>query len=280
MVMMEHVSDFEQLKKIAKDVRKDIISMIYNASSGHPGGSLSAADLMTVLFFNFLNHDPKNPQDEQRDRFVLSKGHCCPVYYSLLARTGYFDVSELMTFRKLGSRLQGHPDRSKFDLMETTSGSLGQGLSISAGIAFGLGLDKNPARVYCLLGDGELNEGQVWESLATINKYRLNNLIILVDHNKIQLDGTNKDIKDLEPLQQKFFDFGFETITADGHDTNNIIAAFDEAMKKSSDGKHPIIIFNTIKGKGISFMENNAAWHGKAPNKEEYEKAKNELENG
>ncbi|GIU68932.1 MAG: transketolase [Candidatus Woesearchaeota archaeon] len=274
---MQKITDIEQLKTIAKDVRRDILSMIYEAGSGHPGGSLSATDFLTVLFFKYLNHNPKNPKDNNRDRFILSKGHCCPVYYSLLARTGYFDVNELMTFRKLNSRLQGHPDKSKFDLMETTSGSLGQGLSIAAGIAFALRLDNNPAKVYCLLGDGELNEGQVWESLATINKYNLNNLIIIIDNNHIQLDGTNKDIKDLEPLQKKFFDFGFNTIMADGHDMVQIMSAFENALNSSNEGKNNIIIFNTVKGKGVSFMENTAEWHGKAPNKEQFQRAIEEL---
>jgi transketolase len=275
---MDKISDINQLKSIATDVRKDIVSMIFNAGSGHPGGSLSAADFLTVLFFNFMNHNPKNPSNEKRDRFVLSKGHSCPVYYSLLARTGYFDVSELMTFRKLNSRLQGHPDKSKFDLMETTSGSLGQGLSISAGIAFGLRLDKNKAKVFCLLGDGELDEGQVWESLETIMKYRLNNIIIMIDNNKIQLDGYVNDIKELKNLDHELSDIGYKVIRIDGHDYEKIMTAFDDALKISNNGENVIIIFDTIKGKGISFMENRPEWHGKAPNKEEYEKALKELE--
>jgi transketolase len=274
---VDKVSDVEQLKGIARDVRKDIISMIYNAGSGHPGGSLSAADFLTVLFFNHLNHDPKNPKDEDRDRFILSKGHACPVYYSLLARTGYFGVEELMSFRKLNSRLQGHPDKSKFDLMETTSGSLGQGLSIAAGIAFGLRLDKNDAKVYCLLGDGELDEGQVWESLETIMKYRLNNMIIMIDNNKIQLDGSVIDIKELKNFDHEFIDIGYKVFKIDGHDYDLIIRTYDEAVIASNNGENVIIIFQTIKGKGVSFMENTAVWHGKAPNKEEYELAIKEL---
>jgi len=275
---MDKVSDVEQLKSIAKDVRRDIISMIYAAGSGHPGGSLSATDFLTVLFFDYMHHDPKNPKDENRDRFILSKGHCTPVYYSLLARTGYFSVDELSTFRKLGSRLQGHPDKSKFDLMETTSGSLGQGLSISAGTAFGLRLDKNNAKVYCVLGDGELDEGQVWESLETIKKYKLDNLIILIDNNKIQLDGTVIDIKELKNFDHEFIDIGYTVFKTDGHDYEEIIKAYEDALNASNNGENVIIIFQTIKGKGISFMENTSEWHGKAPNKEEYEKAMKELE--
>ena len=275
---MDRVSDVEQLKSIAKDVRRDIISMIYAAGSGHPGGSLSATDFLTVLFFDYMHHDPKNPKDENRDRFILSKGHCTPVYYSLLARTGYFSVDELSTFRKLGSRLQGHPDKSKFDLMETTSGSLGQGLSISAGTAFGLRLDKNNAKVYCVLGDGELDEGQVWESLETIKKYKLDNLIILIDNNKIQLDGTVIDIKELKNFDHEFIDIGYTVFKTDGHDYEEIIKAYEDALNASNNGENVIIIFQTIKGKGISFMENTSEWHGKAPNKEEYEKAMKELE--
>jgi len=275
---MDKVSDIGQLKSIAKDVRRDIISMIYAAGSGHPGGSLSATDFLTVLFYDYMHHDPKNPKDENRDRFILSKGHCTPVYYSLLARTGYFSVDELITFRKLGSRLQGHPDKSKFDLMETTSGSLGQGLSISAGIAFGLRLDKNNAKTYCLLGDGELNEGQVWESLETIKKYKLNNLIILIDNNKIQLDGPVIDIKELKNFDHEFIDIGYKVLTVDGHNYGEIMKAYEDALNTSNNGENIIIIFQTIKGKGVSFMENTSEWHGKAPNKEEYEKAMKELE--
>lgn len=271
------VSDVEQLKSVAKDVRKDIISMIYNAGSGHPGGSLSATDLMTVLFFNQINHSPENPNDPKRDMLILSKGHCTPVYYSILARAGYFDISELMTFRKINSRLQGHPDKSKFPLMETSSGSLGQGLSIAAGIAFGLRLDKNPAKVYCLLGDGELDEGQVWESMATINKYNLSNLIIIIDNNKIQLDGTNQQIKNLEPLSNKFQDFGYTVLEVDGHDISALIDTLTNARELSGKEKNVIVIAHTIKGKGISFMENKSEWHGKSPNKEEYENAMKEL---
>lgn len=274
---MNKVTDIEQLKTLAKDVRKDIISMIYSAGSGHPGGSLSATELMTVLFFNQMNHSSENPMDSERDRFILSKGHCTPVYYSVLARNGYFDVTELQDFRKINSRLQGHPDKSKFPLMETTSGSLGQGLSIAEGIAYALKLDNKKSKVYCLLGDGELDEGQVWESLATIKKYNISNLITIIDNNKIQLDGTNADIKNLEPLNSKFKDFGHEVLEVDGHDIDALIKTLSEAKKLSDSEKTVIVISHTIKGKGVSFMENTSEWHGKSPNKEEYDKAIKEL---
>ncbi|MGV8151381.1 MAG: transketolase [Candidatus Woesearchaeota archaeon] len=274
---MQKITSIEELNALVKNIRKDILFMVYNAGSGHIGGSLSATELMTVLFFNQLNHDPKNPQDPNRDRFILSKGHCTPVYYSILARTGYFDISELQDFRKINSRLQGHPDKSKFPILETTSGSLGQGLSIASGMAFGLRLDKNSSKVYCLMGDGELDEGQVWEAICTIKKYNISNLIIIVDNNKIQLDGTNKNVKDLEPLSVKFKSFGYEIIEADGHDINTLIEAFDIARKLSDEQKNVIILAHTIKGKGVSFMENTSEWHGKAPNKEEYERAIEEL---
>jgi len=275
---MQKIDDVRELDSICLDVRRDIISMIHAAGSGHPGGSLSAAELMVGLFFNAMRNDPKDPKDKDRDRFILSKGHASPVYYSVLARRGYFDVSELENFRRLNSRLQGHPDKSKFPLMESSSGSLGQGLSIAAGFAFALKLETTPAKVYCMLGDGELDEGQVWESLATIKKYNLSNLIIIVDHNGIQLDGTNSEIKDLEPLAQKFKAFGFEVIEIDGHDMHEVLSAYDYAKRLGDEGKNALIIAKTIKGKGISFMENRSEWHGKAPNDEQYRKAMQELE--
>jgi transketolase len=275
---MDKVEGAEELKSICRDVRKDILLMVYTAGSGHIGGSFSATELLTVLFFNALRHDANNPDDATRDRFILSKGHCTPVYYSVLAHCGYFDASELLNFRKLNSKLQGHPDKSKFPLMETTSGSLGQGLSISAGKAFALRLDKNPAKIYCMLGDGELDEGQVWESLATIQKYTLSNLIIIVDNNKIQLDGTNAQIKDMDPLVDKFKAFGYDVLEVDGHDIGEIINTYNYARLLSDGGKNVVILASTVKGRGVSFMENTSEWHGKAPNDEEYEKALKELE--
>lgn len=263
---------------LCRDVRQDILSMVYTAGSGHIGGSFSATELLVTLFFNVMHHDPKNPEDKNRDRFILSKGHCTPVYYSVLARCGYFDVSELENFRKLNSKLQGHPDKSKFPLMETTSGSLGQGLSISAGKALALKLENIPAKIYCMLGDGELDEGQVWESLATIQKYNLSNIIIIVDHNKVQLDGSNLEIKNLEPLNAKFKAFGYEVLEVNGHDINEVLNTYNYAKVLSDNKKNVIILANTVKGKGVSFMENTSEWHGKAPNKEQYDKACKELE--
>jgi len=276
---MQKIEDVSKLGELCRDVRKDIVTMIYKAGSGHPGGSLSATELLVALFFNIMHHNPKIPEDKNRDRFILSKGHAAPAYYSVLARSGYFDVTELENFRKINSRLQGHPDKSKFSLLETTGGGLGQGISIAAGKALALRLDNIPSKVYCMLGDGELDEGQVWESLATIHKYNLHNLILIIDHNKIQLDGTNAEIKNLEPLDLKFKAFGFEVLEVDGHDITEVINTLNYAKTLSDNKKQVIIIANTIKGKGVSFMENTVEWHGKAPNKEQYEKAIKELEN-
>lgn len=275
---MQKIDDVHKLGEICREVRKDIIYMVYTAGSGHPGGSLSATELMVTLFFNIMHHNPDTPQDKDRDRFILSKGHASPAYYSVLAHAGYFDVSELENFRKINSRLQGHPDKSKFPLLETTGGGLGQGLSIAAGKAFALRLDNNPATVYCMTGDGELDEGQIWESLATIHKYNLHNLIIIVDHNKIQLDGTNAEIKNLDPLAPKFKAFGFEVLEVDGHDIPELLNTFQYAKRLGGEKKNVVIIAETVKGKGVSFMENNVEWHGKAPNKEQYEKAIKELD--
>jgi transketolase len=275
--MMEKISDTNKLQGICKDVRKDILSMIHAVGSGHPGGSLSAVEMIVGLFFSVMNHDPKNPSDENRDRFILSKGHAAPTYYSVLARTGYVPLEELMTLRKLGSRLQGHPDKSKFSLMETTSGSLGQGISIAAGMALGLRLKNNPAKIYCVLGDGELDEGQVWESLATIKNHKLCNLITIIDRNMIQLDGPTSDIKDLEPLKEKLVSFGHSVIEIEGNDIESVLKGLNDAISSSNQGQTVIIISKTVKGKGVSFMENTAKWHGKAPNDEEYDKAIKEI---
>jgi transketolase len=275
---MKHTQDISVLQDLCKKSRRDIISMIYIAGSGHPGGSLSSTELIVTLFNSILKHDPANPTDKSRDRFILSKGHCTRIYYSVLARCGYFDVQELQNFRRINSRLQGHPDKSKFDLMETTTGSLGQGLSIAAGKALALKLDNIHSKVYCMIGDGELDEGQIWESLATIKKYNWSNLIIILDHNNIQLDGTNKDIKNLEPLHDKFKAFGYEVLEVDGHNVHEVLTTYHYAKKLSDENKNVIIIAHTVKGKGISFMENTAEWHGKAPNKEQYEKAMGELQ--
>lgn len=265
-----------EMKRTANEIRKDIIRMTSAAGSGHPGGSLSSVEILVSLYFNVMRHDPKNPAWGERDRFILSKGHVCPVLYSTLARSGYFPVDELATLRKLGSRLQGHPHRLKLDCLETSSGSLGQGLSISVGMAIGLRMDKKDAKVYCLMGDGELQEGQVWEAAMSGAHYKLDNLCGIVDVNRLQIDGWTKDVMSVEPLAKKWEAFGWHVIEVDGHNIEELIKAFGEA--KRIKGKPTVILANTVKGKGVSFMENKAEWHGKAPKKEEAERALKELE--
>ncbi len=242
---------------------------------GHPGGSLSIADILTVLYFNELNIDEKNPKWEDRDRLVLSKGHCAPALYSVLANRGFFDKKELKTLRKLGSFLQGHPDMKKTPGVDMTTGSLGQGLSAANGMAIAAKLDNKNYRVYCILGDGEIEEGQVWEAAMASNKYKLDNLCVIVDNNNLQIDGKIEDVMSPYPIDEKFRSFGFQIIKIDGNDIDEILKAFEVA--KNVKGKPTCIIAKTIKGKGISFMENKASWHGKAPNKEEYDKAVKEL---
>jgi transketolase len=272
--MMKH--GIPEMKRAANEIRKDIIRMTAAAGSGHPGGSLSSVEILVSLYFNVMRHDPKNPKWEGRDRFVLSKGHVCPVLYSALARTGYFPVDELVTLRKFGSRLQGHPHRLKLECLETSSGSLGQGLSISVGMALGLRMDKKDAKVYCLMGDGELQEGQVWEAAMSGAHYKLDNLCGIVDVNRLQIDGKTKDVKNLEPLADKWKAFGWYVIEVDGHNLEQLLKAFEEA--KNASGRPTVILANTIKGKGVSFMENKAEWHGKAPKKEEADRALKELD--
>ncbi len=265
----------EELEKVAKDVRKGIIEEVYRAESGHPGGSLSIADILTVLYFNVLNIDPKNSKWEDRDRFVLSKGHCSPALYSVLANRGYFDKELLKTFRNLESNLQGHPDMNKVPGVDMTTGSLGQGLSVANGMAIAGKLNNKQYRVYCLLGDGEIEEGQVWEAAMTANKYKLDNLCVIVDNNNLQIDGTIEEVMSSYPIDEKFKSFGFQIINIDGHNIQEIIDAFDVA--KNVKGKPTCIIAKTIKGKGVSFMENKAEWHGKAPTEEQYNLAIEEL---
>lgn len=265
----------EELEKVAKEVRKGIIEEVYRAESGHPGGSLSIADILTVLYFNVLNIDPKNSKWEDRDRFVLSKGHCSPALYSVLANRGYFDKELLKTFRNLESDLQGHPDMNKVQGVDMTTGSLGQGLSVANGMAIAGKLNNKQYRVYCLLGDGEIEEGQVWEAAMTANKYKLDNLCVIVDNNNLQIDGTIEEVMSSYPIDEKFKSFGFQIINIDGHNIQEIIDAFDVA--KNVKGKPTCIIAKTIKGKGVSFMENKAEWHGKAPTEEQYNLAIEEL---
>jgi len=264
-----------ELEKMAKRLRRHVIQMIATAGSGHPGGSLSAADIVTALYFKVMRHDPKNPQWLDRDRFVLSKGHAAPILYAALAECGYFPVEELATLRKLGSRLQGHTDRTLTPGVEMSAGSLGQGLSFGIGIALAGRLDKRDYHVYVLLGDGECEEGQVWEAAMSAPHFQLDNLTAIVDHNGIQLEGRCCDIMGIEPLADKWRAFNWHVIEIDGHDIKQIL----QALKKTREikGKPTAIIAHTVKGKGVSFMENNVDFHGKAPNAQETEIALKEL---
>ena len=254
---------------------KMLLKWYIKHGSGHLGGSLSCADILTVLYFNQMNINPKEPKANERDRFVLSKGHCSPALYSVLARRGYFDEKELAGFRKINSNLQGHPDMNKIPGVDMTSGSLGQGLSVANGMALSSKLDEMGYRVYCLLGDGEIEEGQIWEAAMTSSKYKLDNLCVVVDNNNLQIDGEIKNVKGLNNIERKFESFGFKVISIDGNNIEQIIDAFDEA--KLTKGMPTAIIAKTIKGKGVSFMENNVEWHGKSPNEEQYNIAIKEL---
>lgn len=274
---MEKISDITKLREIAKNIRKGIIEAVYSGKSGHPGGSLSIADIMTVLYFYEMNINPENPKDENRDRLVLSKGHCAPALYSTLANRGYFNIEELKTLRHIDSRLQGHPDMKKIPGVDMTTGSLGQGLSAANGMAIAGKLDKKDYRVYCIMGDGEIEEGQVWEAAMASNKYKLDNLCVIVDNNNLQIDGTIEEVMSSYPIDEKFKSFGFQVINIDGHNYQEIIDAFDVA--RNIKGKPVCIIAKTVKGKGVSFMENKVEWHGKAPNEEQYLQALKELEN-
>ncbi|MBD3259711.1 transketolase [Candidatus Woesearchaeota archaeon] len=258
-------------------MRKDILIMCHSANSGHPGGSLSAIDILVCLYYGFLKHDPKNPKAEDRDRFVLSKGHACPALYAVLADCGYFKHKALLTFRKIDSFLQGHPSRLDTPGIEFSTGSLGQGFSGAVGMALGCMLDKKKNTIYTMLGDGECDEGQVWEAALSAAHYKLDNLIAIVDVNGLQIDGFTKDIMNTEPIAEKFQAFNWNVIEIDGHDYKQIIAAFEAAQHRKNH-KPTVIIARTIKGKGVSFMENKVEWHGKAPNDEELVIALKELE--
>ena len=270
------VTDIKELKLIANDIRKDIIEEVYSANSGHPGGALSIADIMTVLYFNQMNINPEEPNSNLRDRLVLSKGHASACLYATLAERGFFPKEELKTFRKLGSRLQGHPDMEKIPGIDMSTGSLGQGLSIANGMAIASKMDDLGCRVYCILGDGEIEEGQIWEAAMNSNKYELDNLCVILDYNGLQIDGTVEEVKALDCIQSKWESFGFNVISCDGNNIEMLISAFEEA--KLTKGKPSIIIAHTVKGKGVSFMENKAEWHGKAPNEKEYEKSMKDLQ--
>ncbi len=264
----------EELKHLAQGFRIDIIDMLEKAGSGHPGGSLSAIDLITALYFQEMRIDPKNPQNPARDRFVLSKGHAVPAQYAALAGAGYFDKAELSTLRRLGG-LQGHPVCTATPGIEACTGSLGQGLSIAQGMAMAAKADNRDIRVYCIIGDGEMEEGQIWEAALSCAKYKLDNLVCILDWNKAQIDGYCEDVMPLLPIAEKWAAFNWNVIQIDGNDMGQILDAFDQA--RSCKGKPTFILANTVKGKGVSFMENQVGWHGKAPSKEEAEKAIAEL---
>ena len=268
--------DILALKKNANEIRKGIVTAVHSAKSGHPGGSLSAADILTYLYFEELNIDPKDPKKADRDRFVLSKGHIAPGLYSTLAHRGYFPVEELTTLRKLGSRLQGHPCMQDTPGVDMSSGSLGQGISAAAGMALSAKLDNRDFRVYTLLGDGEIQEGQVWEASMFAGFRKLDNLVVIVDNNGLQIDGPVDQVCSPYPIDKKFEAFNFHVINIDAHDFDQIRAAFKEA--RETKGMPTAIIAHSVKGKGVSFMENNVSWHGTAPNDEQYAVAMADLE--
>jgi len=253
------VSKNENLKKIAKEIRLNIINMVSEAAHGHPGGSLSCVDILTILYFSKMNIKPEDPEWEDRDRFVLSKGHAAPALYATLAKKGYFSENLLSTLDKLGSILQGHPDMKSTPGLDMTTGSLGQGLSAANGMALAGKLDKKGYRVYVILGDGELQEGQIWEAAMTAAHYKLDNLTVILDFNGLQIDGPNREVKNIEPVADKFKAFGWHVIEIDGHDFDQIDRAIEEA--KATKGRPTLIIAHTIKGKGVSFMENQVGWH-------------------
>ncbi len=272
---MEKITEIKELKLKANTIRKDIIEMLEEAKSGHSAGPLGMADIFAVLYFNVLKHNPKDPEWKERDRLILSHGHVVPVRYAAMAETGYFPKEELKTLRKLGTRLQGHPNHLDLPGLETTSGPLGQGISISAGIALTGKMDKKNWKVICLMGDGEINEGQPWEAFMFAGKNKLDNLIVVIDRNFIQIDGNTENVMPLNPLNKKFESFNFHVIELNGNNVQELLDGFEKA--KTLTGKPIVIIANTVPGKGVSFMERKHEWHGKPPNKEEKEKALKEL---
>ena len=263
------------LKEIAKRIRRNIIEEVYSAQSGHPGGALSCAYILKALYYNQMNINPEKPDDESRDRFVLSKGHASAALYATLAERGYFSKEELANFRKIGERLQGHPDMKHIPGVDMSAGSLGQGLSVANGMALSSKMDGKGFRVYCLLGDGEIEEGQVWEAAMTSAHYKLDNLCVIVDNNKLQIDGSVEEVMSVYPIKEKFESFGFEVFEVDGNNIDSLITVFQKA--KTVKGKPTVIVAKTIKGKGISFMENQVGWHGKAPSEEQYLEAMKEV---
>lgn len=274
--MKEQVT-IQQMKNICVDLRKNILTMIYKAQSGHPGGSLSVAEFVTACYFRAMNIDPENPRWPDRDRFVLSKGHVCPAQYAALAMKGFFPMEVLDTLRKEGSILQGHPDMKKCPGIDISTGSLGQGLACGVGMALAAKMDGKRYRVFAALGDGECDEGEIWEACHTANKYQLDNLVVFVDYNNLQLDGTCDEIMPLGDLAAKFRTFGFDVYEIDGNDMEQMVAAMDLALAVKN-GKPKCILGHTVKGKGVSYMENQCGWHGAAPNEQEYKQAMEELD--
>ncbi|MDO8685646.1 MAG: transketolase [Clostridiales bacterium] len=274
--MVKYDDKIKYLEIKAKELRKNIVTMIYEARSGHPGGSLSIADIVAALYYDELKINPSDPKWSERDRVILSKGHCCPVIYAVLAMKGYFDFNIIHTLRKMGSILQGHPDMKKVPGIDMTTGSLGQGLSVGSGMAYGAKKDGLDSRVFVILGDGELQEGQVWEAAMLASKYKLNNLIAVIDSNDLQIDGFCSEVMPIEPIDKKWEAFGWEVYKINGHNMGEILKAFED-MKRIKD-KPVCIIAKTVKGKGVSYMENQCDWHGIAPNTSQYEIALKELE--
>ena len=266
---------YKELRKTACRVRQGIVESTFHAKSGHPGGSLSAADVLTYLYFSRMRVDHANPVWEERDRFVLSKGHAAPALYSVLAERGFFPVEELKTLRHIGSRLQGHPNMNLTPGVDMSTGSLGQGVSAAVGMALGAKLQQKDIRVYTLLGDGEIQEGQVWEAMMSASHFKLDNLLVMIDNNNLQIDGAVSDVMSPYPIDEKLAAFGFFVQTIDGHDFEAMEKAFNRAEQET--GRPSAIILKTIKGKGVSFMENQVGWHGKAPNEEQYHQAMEEL---
>lgn len=264
------------LKKKATDIRLGAIEAVYNGKSGHPGGALSCADILSCLYFSELNINPKKPQDPNRDRFVLSKGHSCPALYAAMAMRGYFDIKELKNFRKLGSLTQGHPDMKTMKGIDMSAGSLGQGFSVACGMALAAKINGSDYRTYVMIGDGESQEGQIWEATMFAAHYKLDNLCLIIDNNGLQIDGKVKDVMNTMPYPSKFKAFGWNVVSVDGHNIEEILEAFEKA--KNTKNKPTVIVAKTVKGKGVSFMEDQASWHGKAPNEEQYNQAKAELE--
>ncbi|HAN09842.1 MAG TPA: transketolase [Clostridiales bacterium] len=267
--------DIKYLESQANEIRKWALKEVYTANSGHIGGALSIADIVSVLYFNEMNVEPKNPTWIERDRFVLSKGHTCAALYAVLAMKGYFDTDELYKFRNINSFLEGHPALGKVPGIDMSTGSLGQGLSVANGMALAAKIDNKDYRVYVIMGDGEMGEGQIWEAAMTSAHYKLDNICAFLDDNGLQIDGKTSDVKNVEPLDKKFEAFGWNVIKIDGHSIEQIVNALSEAKKIKE--KPTLVLAKTLKGKGVSFMENQAGWHGKAPNDEEYEKALIEL---